>query len=151
LDGVVRQLAALFLGGHGEFGVGIVERFEEQGLVGLTGEDGGTGVSALEPSLAGIEGEAALALAFLGGVAFVAVLREEGADVFFKVGEPVFRGGAGWGREKEEKRKRSKRCEREGEGAGFRGHRFGFAGGDEFSHGGVNFFVRAGGEGQTQR
>ena len=53
-------------------------------LVGIARDEGRAVVAAFENGLAGIDEKAALALAGLDGVALVAALDEDGADVLFK-------------------------------------------------------------------
>jgi hypothetical protein len=57
---------------------------EEKAGIGLTGHEGGAGVSAGEESLPGIHSEASLDTFGLGAMAFIAGLREDGADFVFE-------------------------------------------------------------------
>jgi hypothetical protein len=61
------------------------DSLEEEGIFGITGDDGGAGIAAGLPTDAGVEGEVGLALFGVGGMALVTMLREKGADVGFEV------------------------------------------------------------------
>jgi hypothetical protein len=64
-------------------------------FVRLAGNQGGTGVAALRDAAARIEEESTFPFSRAHGMAFEALIGEEGTDVRLKKGEVVFRGGRG--------------------------------------------------------
>ena len=87
-DLVVRKLAAGLLGGHGELGIRILDGLDEERLLEIAGHDGGAFVAALVGAVTGIEDEAALRGILLGGVALVATIDEDRADILLEELEP---------------------------------------------------------------
>ena len=83
-DFFVRQLAAGLLGRHRELGIRILDGLDEERLLKVAGHDGGSFVAALVGAIAGVEDEAALRGILLGGVALVATIDEDGADVLLE-------------------------------------------------------------------
>ena len=83
-DFFVGQFAAGLLGRHRELGIGVLDGLDEQGLLEVAGDDGGTFVAALVGAVAGVEDEAALRGILLGGVALIATVDEDRADVLLE-------------------------------------------------------------------
>src|SRR5204862_8053944 len=79
-DLIVRKL---LLHGHPEL-VGLADGPNEDALLGLPGNDGGTGVAALEESLAAVEEKAALHLVGLSAVALIAALNKNRPDLLLE-------------------------------------------------------------------
>ena len=90
-DLVVRQLAAGLLGRHRELRIGVLDGLDQQGLLEVAGDDGRTFVAALVGAVAGVEDEAALRGVLLGGVALVATVDEDRADVLLEELESFLR------------------------------------------------------------
>ena len=86
-----------FLFGHLEVVVDVPHRADEQALLGMAGNDGRTGGAALEQPGPRIEIEFAANLLRAGGMAFVAMLDEEGADSLLEERDALGR----WVRRKE--------------------------------------------------
>lgn len=80
-DGVVGER---LLGGHGGVFVFAANGVDEEGGLEIAGDHGFAHVAAFEPATGPVEEESALLLAFLLGVALVAMLDEEGADFGFE-------------------------------------------------------------------
>lgn len=80
-----RGIGKTVFGRHFEVAIGVGDSLEEEGIFGITGDDGGAGIAAGLPTDAGVEGEVGLALFGVGGMALVTMLREKGADVGFEV------------------------------------------------------------------
>ena len=92
----------LLFRGHGEVFGDVAEGFDEEAVGGFAGDEGGAGFAAVEEAFAGIDVEAGLEFALLlglGGVAGVALLREDGAD--FILEERKLLGGGFGGAERE--------------------------------------------------
>ena len=79
------------LGGHLQVAV-LLHGLDDQALGSVTGDHGRAGVAALEDRGARVEAQAAH---LFRGVALVAVLREDGADLVIEELDPVWSGNAG--------------------------------------------------------
>ena len=90
-DFVVRQLAAGLLGRHRELRIGVLDGLDEQRLLEVARDDGRAFVAALVGAVAGVEDEAALRGILLGGVALVAAIDEDRADVLLEELESFLR------------------------------------------------------------
>ncbi|MFM1945458.1 MAG: hypothetical protein RI897_4440 [Verrucomicrobiota bacterium] len=103
IDGGFGEFAAVAGGGHLEVGIGIGDGFNEPAIVGVTWDDGGAAVTALEECGGGIDEEAGFGFAAFGAMAGIAGFDEDGADVGFEEVEGLgFLGERGAGEEEEE-------------------------------------------------
>jgi hypothetical protein len=85
-DLLVRELASGLLGRHRELRIGVLDGLDEERLLEVAGNDGRSFVAALVGAVAGVEDEAALRGVLLRGVALVAAVDEDRADVLLLEG-----------------------------------------------------------------
>ena len=65
--------------------VGEVDPLDQEGAGRITGDDGGSGIAALEREIVLIQTETSLGLAFIGSVTRIAIVREDGLNLGGKV------------------------------------------------------------------
>ena len=75
-------------GRHFEISIGVGDGLDEEGLAGVSGNDGGSGIAAGFPAGPGVEVEVGLQFFGLSGVALITMVDKERADVAFEVFEP---------------------------------------------------------------
>lgn len=93
-EGIDCFLGQSIFGWHLEVGIFVGDSCEQEALVGVARGEGGAAVATGEEALKCIESEASLFFGLFEAMAAVAGIDEDGADMFFEVGD-VFRGGGG--------------------------------------------------------
>lgn len=73
------------LGRHFEVAMSVGDGLEEEGVFGITGDEGGAGIASALPPGAGVKEEVGFEFFGFAGVALVAMFDEERADVVFEI------------------------------------------------------------------